>query len=250
MTWSRDIPPSSEELTRAWIERYLGDLHVALPGRVVSYDENTQTADVLPLVRHPSPQPDGSVAQEDLPVIPSVPVLWMRGGGCFVALPLEPGDGVQLLVNSAAIGHWRAGQGEVTDAGDLRRHHLSHAVAIPGLATRGAALQNAPNPATGLVLGQDADNGTRVRIDRDGTVTVVRNTTELLRIETNGEVTLGGTAGAQFVALANLVDARLSALKTILTGWTVVPGDGGAALKAAMAAWSVASVAATKGKSR
>jgi hypothetical protein len=248
--WSRDIPPSAEELTRAWIERYLGELHVAMPGRIESYDAATQTANVLPLVRHPSPQPDGSTAMEDLPVIPSVPVLWPRGGGWFFATHLEAGDTVQLLVNSAAIGHWRVGGGDVTDPGDLRRHHLSHAVAIPGLATRAGALRHAPNGPAGLVFGQDADNGTRVRIDRDGTVTVVRDTTELLRVATNGEVTLGGTAGAQFVALANLVDARLSALKTILTGWTVVPGDGGAALKTAMAAWSVASVAATKGKSR
>ena len=58
--------------------------------------------------------------------------------------------------------------------------------------------------------------------------------------------TFGGAAFAQFVALANLVDARLSALKTILTGWTVTPGDGGAALQTAMNAWSTASVAATK----
>lgn len=249
--WNRDLPPSEEGLIRAWIDHALNDLQVALPGRVESYDATTQTANIQPLVRHARRLPDGTTEHEDYPVIPSVPVLWPRAGGWFLAMHLAAGDTVQLLVNSAAIGHWRAStSGEVTDPGDLRRHHLAHAVAIPGLATRGAKLRHAPAEANGMVFGEDADGGTRVTIDGSGTIIITRAETELMRVATNGEVTLGGTVGAQFVALANLVDARLSALKAILTGWTVVPGDGGAALKAAMGAWSVDSVAATKGKSR
>lgn len=247
--WSRDIPPSAEGLTRAWIERYLGELHVAMPGRVESYDPTTQTANVKPLVRHAAPQPDGSTAQEDLPVIPSVPVLWPRAGGWFMAMPLAVGDSVQLLVNSAAIGHWRAGQGEVTDPGDLRRHHLSHAVAIPGLATRAGALRHAPSAAFGMVFGEDADGGTRVTIDADGTVVVTRATSELLRIEGNGEVSLGGAVGAQFVALANLVDARLSAIVSAFNTHVHVE-TGGSTQVPTTPLGPQASVAATKGKSR
>ena len=247
--WSRDIPPSNEGLIRAWIERSLGDLHVAMPGRVESYDVATQTANVKPLVRHAAPQPDGSTAQEDLPVIPSVPVLWPRAGGWFLAMPLAAGDSVQLLVNSAAIGHWRAGQGEVTDPRDLRRHHLSHAVAIPGLATRAGALRHAPSAALGMVFGEDADGGTRVTIDSNGTLIVTRSTSELLRVETNGEVSLGGAVGAQFVALANLVDARLAAMVSAFNAHIhAETGTNTATPTTPMGAQ--ASVAATKGKSR
>lgn len=68
-------------------------------------------------------------------------------------------------------------------------------------------------------------------------------------------VARGGQA-VQFVALANLVDAQLAALKSAIAGWTPVPNDGGAALKAALTAlftgppvWP-ASTAATKVKAR
>ena len=44
-------------------------------------------------------------------------------------------------------------------------------------------------------------------------------------------VTLGGSSGAEFVALSNLVANNLNALKTALDGWTPVANDGGAALK-------------------
>lgn len=247
--WNRDLPPSQEGLIRGWIEHHLQELHVAMPGRVERYDHATQTADVLPLVRHGARQPDGSTAMEDLPVIPTVPVLWPRAGGWFMAMPLAVGDTVQLLVNSAAIGHWRAGGGAVTDPGDLRRHHLSHAVAIPGLATRAQRLKHAPPASHGMVFGQDDDGGTRVTIDSNGTIIVTRAATELLRIETNGEVSLGGAVGAQFVALSNLVDARLGEIKAIFTGLTPVTADG-TALKTAFTGWNPPTVAATKGKSR
>lgn len=57
----------------------------------------------------------------------------------------------------------------------------------------------------------------------------------------------------EFVALANLVDAQLDALKQAIVGWTPVASDGGAALKTALTTlfttWP-ASVAASKVKAR
>ena len=159
--------PTERSLAEAREEQAALRTHVAYPGRVQSYNASTQTADVVPLIRQQVPQPDGSYALEELPVVPSVPVVWPRVGGWFVAMALVPGDTVQLVVNTSAIGHWRAGDGSVTDPGDLRRQHLSHAVAIPGLYVRQKALQRAPR-ATGehgvlqatdaaLVIGSDAD---------------------------------------------------------------------------------------------
>ncbi len=57
----------------------------------------------------------------------------------------------------------------------------------------------------------------------------------------------------QFVALANLVDGQLGALKSAIQGWIPSAGDGGAGLKTELttlfATWP-ASVAATKVKAR
>jgi hypothetical protein len=62
---------------------------------------------------------------------------------------------------------------------------------------------------------------------------------------------LGAETGADFVALASLVEAQFNALKTAISTAVIVPGDGGASLKAtllaALSAWP-ASTAATKVK--
>lgn len=246
MSGERMPYPTETALALARQEQHDLEQYTGCPGRVQSYDAATQTADVVPLVRHPVPQPDGSYTMEDLPVVPSVPVVMLRSGRMFVAPPLAAGDTVQLLVNTSAIGHWRAGTGDVTDPGDLRRQHLAHAVAIPGLYVRSKALAHAST--TDLVMGDD--QGTRVAIKPDGTVTVTTGAGVALQVDPNGTVHLGGSAG-EFVAMAALVTAQLDALKSAIAGAAVVPMDGGAAFKAAMLAslssWP-ASVAATKTK--
>jgi phage baseplate assembly protein V len=77
---------------------------------------------------------------------------------------------------------------------------------------------------------------------------VLRSTRATL---TAAEVRLGSDAASDYVARASLVDARLSALKSAISGAAVVAGDGGAAFKtnllAALSSWP-ASVAASKVK--
>lgn len=244
MSGERMPYPTETEVAHARMEQHDLERYTGCPGRVQRYDAATQTADVVPLVRHPVPQPDGSYTMEDLPVVPSVPVLMLRSGRMFFAPPLAPGDTVQLLVNTSAIGHWRAGAGDVTDPGDLRRQHLSHAVAIPGLYVRRKALAHAS--ATDLVMGDD--EGTRLAIKPDGTVTVTTGAGVALQIEADGTVHLAG-AGGELVAMAALVTAQLNALKAAIAAAVPVPMDGGLALKTALlgslSSWP-ASVAATK----
>lgn len=243
MSGERPPYPAEFDVMRARLEAHALEQYVALPGRVQSYDGATQTADVVPLVRHPVPQPDGSYTLEDLPVVPSVPVIFPRAGRMFVSLPVAVGDTVQLLVNTAAIGHWRTGAGDVTDPGDLRRQHLAHAVAIPGLYVRSKALGHAS--ATDLVIGDD--QGTRLSIAPSGAVTVETSAGVALKIDADKTVHLGGAAG-EAVAMAAQVKGILDALKTIFDGWTPVPNDGGAALKTLLSGWTVGDVAATKAR--
>lgn len=65
-----------------------------------------------------------------------------------------------------------------------------------------------------------------------------------------GIVHLGAQAGASFVARADLVDAEINRIWTLLSTWTVAPNDGGQALKTAAttAKLGVQSTAATKVK--
>lgn len=258
----RPTYPTQTDVIRALIEQHSLDLHVARPGRVQSYDATTQTADVVPLIRHQVPQPDGTYTYEELPVIPSVPVVFPRAGSWFLAFSIRPGDTVQLLMNDCAIGHWRTGDGSVANPQDLRRHHIAHAVAIPGLLARGQALRHPPpaEPPTSasacLTLGSDDDAGTRVSIYGDKRVVVTQGTEVVLQIDTDGTVHIGGAAG-QFVALANLVKARLDTIQSAfdghvhaVTGTTAAAGAPIAAtiLAPAHPIGTLADVAATKAK--
>lgn len=248
--WDRTIPPTTEELIRAWIEHHLTDVHVARPARVQAYDAATQTADLVPLVRGAVELPDGTIAHEDLPVLPCVPVLWPRTGDHFIAFALQPGDTGLVVFCDAAIGHWRAStDGGVTDPGDLTRHSLSHGVFVPGLFHRAGKLANAPNPdaagAPRLVVGSDEGSGTRVTLYASGDVKITRGTDVALQIDADGTVHVGGAAG-EAIATAAAVTARLDALKAAIAA--AATGPDAAGIKSAFASWSATVTGATKAK--
>ena len=246
----RPTTPDEFDVLHAWIEQYLLELHTAFPGRVHSDpDWSAGTADIEPLVKYPVPQPDGSYQYEDLPILPAVPIVMPRTSQWFVSLPIARGDTVLVVCAESAIGAWRAGDGSPQHPGDLRRHHLSHAVAIPGLFARSKTLaenQVAGDLKNDLVLGKDG--GTRIAVKATGEVVIVQGSTIVAQIDADGTVHLAGNAGS-LVALANLVASQLNALKTAISGAAVAPNDGGATFKSnlitALTAWP-GNMAATK----
>ena len=191
-------------------ENLLNNLHTALPGRVESYDPATQRADVQPLIRRRIPKAGTDRREwvyEDLPLIPSVRVIHPRGGGAFVHLPIATGDTVLLVFCETGIGHWEAGDGSLSDAGDERRHHLAHAVAIPGFYPAAKNIPSAGATPKELVMGFEGGATVRVRrADHAEPNTVV--------LETSAQVILGGETGAQFMARADRVDAAIAELRS------------------------------------
>lgn len=199
------IDPTDSEVIRDAMNARLGDVWTASVGRVQSYDAIKQVADVLPVVRRPLTAADGSVGHEDLPVIPNVPVLQPRAGGFFVHLPLVVGDTVLLIFASDSFQMWRE-SGSISNPGDLRRHSLSNAIAIPGIFPALELLTDPPHPGmsdTEAVLG-------------------------------GGVYRVGSATDAQFVALSNKVEDALSELKDAIANATPVAQDGGAALQTAI----------------
>lgn len=126
--------PSLAEVIQLAIATALANLDVALVCEVLSYDAAKQTADLKPLVKRwvPSGSRDADVAEE-LPTLPHVRVLTFRGNGFFVHFPLKPGDRVLALCLDRDSAPWFR-TGEVSEAGDRRTHHLTNAIAIPGIA--------------------------------------------------------------------------------------------------------------------
>lgn len=209
--------PTLAEVLRQAIDSRICDVHTSLPGRVVSYDRSTQRADIEIVVRSAVETSDGSYAEEELPVLPDVPIAWLRGGGVSLQLPLRAGDHVWVMFSEVALGNWRV-SGQTSSPGDISRHSLSYPVAIPCLAP-----DTEPLPAAG---------GSEAAFDVPGGMT--------LRV--------GGTA-AQAVALAPLVSAVLNALKAAVAKAADKEKASGmygmAALKTELDSWST-EVAAKK----
>jgi len=266
----RSTWPSEEELHETRMQQLSLATDNALIGRIQSYDAATQTADIVPMVKQQIPRPDGTFDYEDLPMLPCVPVLWLGVGPWFVAMSVEPGDSVLIICLDGDHSPWwasrrtegmtglsRATQGRVVPA-DLGRHHLAHAVAIPvRFEHRHNALRNAPRQVIAqndpldakLVIGSDAEGGTRLTIFGDGRLRVTQGNGTTLELSANGEVHLGGTpAATKPLAVAELVTALAQSLKDHVATWVPVPNDGGASLKTHIATWSLPDVAATKAR--
>lgn len=181
--------PDLADLVRQAIADRLSDVHVALPGKVVKYDAAKQVADIEPQIRRTLADADGAPVNEDLPILPCVPVEWPRGGGFFVHLPLAVGDTGLVVFSERSIDTWRA-KGQLTAAGDRRTHGLSGAVFRPGLSPSSSVIADAD--AAEMTLGLDGDS--------------------LVRIKADGTVEIGGES-FDFVALAGLVKSRLDTLQ-------------------------------------
>ncbi len=214
--------PTIAELFREALESRLFDLHTALPGRVRSYDKAKQVAEIEPVVKRALPRVDDSVVLETIPPIPNVPVAWPRGGGFYLAFPLEAGDEGMLVFSEAAMGAFRETR-QVSEPGDRRRHSLSYGCFIPFQISHGEVSDSHANGESVLV----------VPIGKH------------LRVSTKD-------ASADYVAIASKVDALFQAIADALGSATPAPPAGAdagepgfAAFKSALASLPAQSTAST-----
>lgn len=191
-------------------------LHTSMPGVIRSYDPETKTADIQPVLKVPIYEPEtGDPGEaEELPVIPNVPVSFPRGGGWHLSWPMEVGDHVTLVFSEAATGQWRT-TGELSEPADVRRHCLGYPTAFPGAhPDDDVLLDDDPlNVITSgkLVLGKDGDPTQSIRIGPSG-------------IEIGGLLPVPLAMGPGSVA----------ALNAIVTAVAGLLGAGGAAFTATM----------------
>lgn len=196
-----DTSPGLGSLLADAIRSAMIDVHTALPARVESYDAATQTADIKPMLKRVMRRANMERVTETLPVIPCVPVMWPRGGGYFMHMPLTPGDSGMLIFSEYQLDRWRS-TGDDVDPGDTRRHDLSGAVFIPGLFPSGEAIGDAAV--------EDGDNG--LRLGNDGNY-VVMITDDSIRIP---------DYATQFLARADRVATELNAIKNSFDAHTHV----------------------------
>lgn len=226
------------EVLRANNAALRAGLHTSMPGVIKSYDPATKTADVLPVVRMPTYDPDTGEEEEavDLPVIPNVPVSFPRGGGWHLSFPLEAGDHVTLVFSETATGHWRS-TGEVSEPGDVRRHSLGYPTAFLGAAPDAEVLADdaVGNPITSgkMVLGKDGDPTQSIRIGASG-------------VECGGASPLPMAMGVPTATMATALAVAWAALATGFTlKATATPAEAAAIWTPMAAACTVAAAACT-----
>lgn len=185
--------PEPQEVLRTAIEYYLRDLHVALPGRIESYDVATQKADVKPLVQRLVPTEDGEELAESLPVIPAVPVVFPRAGGFFISMPVKKGDFCLLVFCSYPIDKYKAGNGQDASPEEFDMHDISDAVALMGFAPFGSAIPDA-DPEN-VVIG--VEGGVQIHVASD-------------------KIALGSKDASEQVPIDSKVQAELDKIKTEL----------------------------------
>lgn len=170
------------------IKYQLSDVNTAIPARIISYNPETQEAEVEPVIK--KRYKNGKVVRRA--PITGVPVVFPAAGGGIISFPVQAGDTVLLIFSQRSIDRWVRSGGEPVDPGDNRKHDISDAIAIPGLFTLTNALQSDPDNVTikfsGAAISLTPEGA--VQIDAPGGLTINGETQQ------NGDINIDGTSDA------------------------------------------------------
>lgn len=155
--------PTLTQVIRNAFDAMSADLHTWLPGKVETFHADDFTVDVTPMLKR---KYKGESAVT-LPTLPRVPLAIPRAGTAWFKMPVKEGDQVILLFCERSLDRW-FDLGGIQDPQDARRHHLSDAVAIPGVYDRKQAL-TAKGAATSLEI---AFGDAWIEITADGKIKI------------------------------------------------------------------------------
>lgn len=168
-------------------------LRVSLVGEIITYDPETRTAEIQPVVAND----DGTIP----PPLLDVPVVWPGGGGYTFHATLAQGDYVTLVVSDSPNSDWHEGVDNSVNRFN-RSHDWSDAIAFPVVHRQ----SNGPVSTSNLAAWFGLDSSSLLGIGVD---TVIR---------------LGSEEPADHVALASLVLAEMQSMKAWMdtfTAWAI-----------------------------
>lgn len=164
------------ELLLQAINAGLFDVHTCLPAKIKTYDEATQKAEIIPLLKIKYKHKD---TPTDLAIISNVPVQWPSAdsGAAYIHLPLKVGDFGIVIFAERSLDTWLSGEGDSVSPDDPRHHHLSDAIFIPGVLPFKKAL-SISNPANMILK----NNNMTIEIDPSGKIKIEGAAQELLAV--------------------------------------------------------------------
>lgn len=166
-----------------------GNLRVAIPGIIKSFDAVTQTVKVQPAVREIIYDGVGTPNHIDLPELLDVPIIMPHAGDYAITLPIQQGDECLVIYADMCIdGWWQSGG--VQNQVELRRHDLSDGFAILGPWSQTKRLAN--YDANKLHL-YNIKTGTGIEVDGQG-IKVTGNVEITGNILTHGDSEIKGSS--------------------------------------------------------
>ena len=120
MSESKHISPEEREALK---QEFFASLHCALPGKVISYDSERQTAEIQPAVK---------LSSLTYPILTDVPVFMP------ISFEVNPGDACLVIFADIDIDGWYE-SGKAYEPRSARKHSLSDGFAFVGFRTGGEA---------------------------------------------------------------------------------------------------------------
>lgn len=213
-----DDPQSTDRRT---VRRFLADLWTAMPGYIVDFDPAKCTATVQLGVQAIVSSPDGSSQNVPITVLPDVPVVFPRGGGCALTFPVQAGDECLVVFGARSCGGWKQSGGTQVQSAPGRMHSLSDGFALLGTSSQPHVIGSLSTTTTQL---RSDDGATFVELNPAGKVVHVKapgGMTIDANVQVNGTV----TASQDITSTGGDVKAGTVSLKNHLTT-NVTPGSG------------------------
>lgn len=180
------LPDPLATLARLVVDTVLRRVRTSVVGRVESYDPAAQSAQVLPLVGEQDDY-DGEPRELGPVALQGVPVVHYGSGKRGITFGLDSGDPVVLVVRHRSHQEVDAGANPPITPQRSGRMALDEAVALPGYVP----------PGTGQATAHQRSDGAMV-----------------IYLDVGEPVYIGDSTAAKALALAEKVDARLSAIAT------------------------------------
>ena len=146
----------------ASISTTLADVHTSFPAVVQSFDEEKQEADVVPVIKRRK----NVGGFEELPLLPSIPVLYPSSNESSIYFPLAKGDSVYVMISERSIDAWLASGNRQSNPSIARKFDLSDAVCIPARQHSKEYLDN-KKYGSGLIINH---KGLELRVSSDGKI--------------------------------------------------------------------------------
>lgn len=167
------------------VRRMFLEIHTCLPGEIVSFNPDTQTATVKGCIRNKVIDTDGNVTWIDPPRILEVPVVFLQSqkNGFSITYPVQAGDQCLLFFSERGYDNWLE-YGSVQNPNEIGAplaHQYNDAFALVGVSPYPSSIQNFQTDCIEL---RNKNRDIRISLS-DSSIVVHNNKVEVILNEDN-----------------------------------------------------------------